>query len=119
MASATETASYQSWRCGLDDRWASGDYDRVGCHSGPGASSGSDLPAVSLIPGPKSRLEGVGIRSMDASICYQHPGRGTVLARLCPTTSGDSLRTRSGARKRGPMVLFVTGRAKSQLADLQ
>src|SRR5262245_22952091 len=114
MANEAETSSNQSWRRRLDDRWNCRDHARVGRHSRPGALSESELPADSLIPGPKCRLERLDIRSMDSAVCYQYPRRGTVLARLYPAASGGSLGTRSMVGKRHSVVPVPL---ESRLAD--
>src|SRR5262245_52927173 len=93
MATEAETAANQSWRCRLDNRWTLRDRNRLSRHSGPRALSRFELPAVSVIPGPESRLERRGLRSMDSAVCDQYPRRGTVLARVCSATSGGRLGT--------------------------
>src|SRR5262245_22630227 len=114
MATEAETAANQSWRCRLDNRWTLRDRNRLSRHSGPRALSRFELPAVAFIPGPESRLERRGLRSMDSALCDQYPRGGTMLARVCPATSGGRLGT---GRMVGKWHLMVPLPLEFRVAD--
>src|SRR5262249_24502506 len=105
MGEKGEIGPHESWGCGLDGHCTFSYFGRFCRPFCLGAGSCFTVLAGSPFPFFKPWAARLGIRCLDSVVCYQHPRRGAVLARLCPASSGVGHGPGSVAGERNSMVL--------------